>query len=722
MPTGGGKATVLAYADTMEDATRTPLEQLESEAIYLLRESAALFERPALVLGEDARSRVLGELSRRAFAPGPSPLATIDRPNSEHDALLSPDTGANFEVWPLFGKPPRKDEPWRVYPLASWSQQDIAAFAEPAAPVEDFPRLLRLCTVGEAGSGKSTVVSGLMRESVEGEPGGSAHRHLRTSKRRMFIIDPPGQEPCSHGLLAAASAAEVAVLVVDATRGLTTTAKRQAFLLALMGVPQLVVVINKMDLVAYSEHIYRAIVADVEAASSLIEMRNLSFLPVAALHHGNLVYANQGMSWYKGPTLLSHLESVTPGSLWNLTDLRLPVQRVLADGPSVIGGRLASGRLAVGDKVVVLPAGTETEVVRLSRGHDSQQAVFAGDSVTLELAHATEVSEGDIIASPLSLPTRCSELEAVILWLDPEPQQPEKRYLLHHGTRLVSAHIAQVLAGLEPQSLTWEEGERLRQGDIARARVVTGAPLYFDSYTSNREMGAFSILDWRTRAVLGAGVLRGPALEIPDVTASAERLSSEHVVKDPTLVPRRDRRGSYGHEAAVLWFTGLSGSGKSAVAKEVEKRLFERGCRTLFLDGDNVRSGLNGDLNFTEEARTESTRRVAELAKLVFEQGQIVVCSFISGKQADRDFVRSLIAEGHYFECFVDCPIEVCRSRDPKNLYKKADAGELLSFSGISIPYERPTQPHLVLRSDKQEVEALADKVMKMLSERGILS
>lgn len=705
----------------MEDATRTPLEQLESEAIYLLRESAALFEKPALVLADDERSQVLAELARRAFAPGPSPLTTVDQARGDHDAFLSPEMGANFEVWPLFGKPPRKDEPWRVFPLASWSSQDIADFAAETHS-DDSPRLLRLCTVGEAESGKSTVVRGLMKGSMESDGQESIHRHLRTSKRRMFIIDPPGQEPCSHGLLAAASAAEVAVLVVDATRGLTSIAKRQAFLLALMGVPQLVVVVNKMDLVGYSEHVYQAVVEDVEAASSLIEMKNLTFLPVAALHSGNLVEADPKMPWYQGPTLLSHLESVTPGSLWNLTDLRLPVQRVLADGRPVVGGRLASGRLAIGDKVVILPSGIETEVACLKRGRDSQQAVYAGDSVTIELADQAEVDEGDIIASPLSLPTRCSELEAVILWLDNEPQQPEKRYLLHHGTRLVSAHVAQVLAGLEPESMTWDAGERLERGTIARARVVTGAPLYFDSYTSNREMGAFAILDWETRAVLGAGVLRGPALEIPDVTASAERLSSEHVVKDPTLVPRRDRRGSYGHEAAVLWFTGLSGSGKSAVAKEVEKRLFERGCHTLFLDGDNVRSGLNGDLGFTEEARTESTRRVAELAKLVFEQGQIVVCSFISGKREDRDFVRSLIKENHFFECYVRCPIDVCRSRDPKDLYKKADAGELLSFSGISIPYDEPENPHLVLPSDKEEVEALADLVMLMLVEKGILA
>lgn len=574
----------------MEDATRTPLQQLESEAVYLLRESAALFERPALVLRDDSRSKVLAELARRAFLPDTCPLAEVGTAEGDFDAFLSAEAGTNFEVWPLFGKRPKNEEPWKIFPLASWSARDIETFVD-GGDDADSPRLLRLCTVGEAESGKSTVVEGLMeasrgKQSKQGAnatpPGLRVHRHLLTARRRLFIIDPPGQEPYSHGLLAAASAAEVALLVLDARRGLTTTSKRQAFLLALMGVPHLVVVVNKMDLVDYSRETYERIVAQVEATASLIEIKNLSFVPLAA-GRGNLDTVDDALSWYEGPSLLTYLEGITPGSLKNMTDLRLPVQRVSGNGQTLIGGRLASGRLAVGDRVVVLPSGQETEVYELRCGSESQDVAFAGDSVTIKLADPGLVNNGDIIASPRGLPTRSSELEAVLLWLDANHQRQERRYLLHHGTRLVSAHVGQVLARLRPESLSWEEGGQLDKGAIGRVRMTTGAPLYFDSYTSNRQTGAFAILDWETRAILGAGVLRGPALEIPDVTACAERLASANVVKDPTLVSMKARRKSYRHQAAVLWFTGLSGSGKSAVAKVVEQRLFDLGCHTLFL-------------------------------------------------------------------------------------------------------------------------------------------
>ncbi len=709
----------------MEDAIRTPLEQLESEAVYLLRESAALFDQAALVVGDDLRSKTLAQLAQTAFAPGDSPLAEVASARgqtSRFDAVVSPEAGDSFEVWPLFGKPPKGDSPWSVHPLASWSEGDLREFRDRTGPSETL-RLLRLCTVGEAESGKSTLVQALMERSLTPADRGAVHHHLVTEQRRIFLIDPPGQEPYSHGLMAAASAAQIALLVVDAVRGVTTTLKRQVFLLGLMGVPHVLVVVNKMDLVDYSQPRYDEIVAEVSALSSVVELKNLSFLPVVALSRDNLSTPPSNLAWYQGPTLLGYLEAITPGSNLNMTDLRVPVQQVSGEGDTRrIGGRLASGRLSPGDTVVVLPSGDEARVIRIERGASEQEVAFAGDSVSLFLQGAVEIDGGDILVSPQSMPTRSSEIEATMLWLDDQKQEGEKRYLLHHGTRLVNAHVSDVISLLDPTRLTWTEGRSLTRGAIGRVRLVTGAPLYFDSYTSNRETGAFSILDEQTRRVLGTGVLRGPALEVPDVTASAERLESDHVVKDPTLVDLPAREQSYGHRAAVVWFTGLSGSGKSAVAKEVEKRLFERGCHTLFLDGDNVRSGLNGDLGFTEEARTESTRRVAELAALAFEQGQIVVCSFISGRNADRAFVRSLIPQDRYLECYVNCPIDVCRARDPKKLYEKADAGELLSFSGISIPFEAPDAEHLELRSDENDVETLADRVMEALLSRRILT
>jgi bifunctional enzyme CysN/CysC len=704
----------------MDDATRTPLEKLESEAIYLLRESAALFRQPTLLAGHDARSQALAKLARRAFAPDQNPLFN-HRPGLAPDALLSAESGDHFEVWPLFGKPPRETEPWRIYPLASWSEQDVRAFLAEQDPPRRQPRMLRVCTVGEAGCGKSTLVHGLA-DHAEGEgEEGAVHRHLQTEERRFFIIDPPGQEPYSHGLMAAASATEAALLVLDAQRGLTTMARRQAFVLALMGVPHLLVVINKMDAVGYSLARYQNILSDFEKLTALVEIKNLSFLPLSATQGANLVEPDARLGWYQGPTLVEQLESLTAGALRNLTDLRLPVQQVSGQRTPRIAGRLASGRLTPGDPVVVLPSGEETRVRAICRGETSEGSALAGDSITLELEGQVRVEPGDLLASPHSLPTRSSELEAVLLWLGERPPEPGKRYLVHHGARLVTAHLSEVLSRLDPESLIWVEPQRLERGDIARVTLTTAAPLYFDSYTTNREMGAVAVLDADSHSAVGTGILRGPAQVISDVSEGADRLKSANVVKDPTLVEPVQRTRRYGHKAAVLWFTGLSGSGKSAVAKQVEKRLFEMGCHTLFLDGDNVRSGLNGDLGFTEEARTESTRRMAELARLVFEQGQIVVCSFISGKAADREFVRSLIPEGRYFECYVNCPLEVCRARDPKKLYEKADAGKLLSFSGISLPYEEPPQPEIELLSDQDPPEVLAEQVISRIRREGII-
>jgi bifunctional enzyme CysN/CysC len=703
----------------MDHAARSPLEQLESEAISLIRETAALFERPAVLVDDRARSAVLARLAARAFGGGPSPLARVEASDSDHDAFLRADAGAGFEVWPLFGKPPPPGGAWDVYPLASWSQHDIEAYLGGGLS-QDQRRLLRLCTVGGPGTGKSTLVRGLAAASLE--PGYDCfHKHVLTAERRLFLIDPPGQEPYSHGLMAAASTAEAALLVVDVQRGLTTATRRQIFLLALMGVPHLVVVINKMDLVGYSRAAYEDLVAEGQALSTLVEVKNLSFVPTAAEEQANLTSSSSSMPWYEGAPLLGHLESITPGSLKNLTDLRLPIQGVQRQPATAILGRLASGRLALGDRVVLLPSGRESEVARLSRGAGSDCSAMAGDSVSLTLRDELEARGGDMVAAPQNLPSRSSEIEAIMLWLGQAAQRGETMYLLHHGTRLVCAHVCRVLSCLDAETLCWTSGRPLSKGDIGRVRLTTATPLYFDSYTGNREMGSFALLDPASRAVLGAGVLRGPAIDLPDVTAMAERLSSSNVVADPTLIGLEQRASGYGHRPAVLWFTGLSGSGKSTLAKEVERRLFQRGCHTLFLDGDNVRSGLNGDLGFTEEARTESNRRVGELAALAYQQGQIVICSFISGKRSDRAFVRSLLPREGFYELFVSCPLEVCRGRDPKKLYQRAEAGELLAFSGVSIPYEAPARPDLELPSHREPVQRSADRVLALLENRSVL-
>ncbi len=698
---------------------RKPLECLISETTSVLRETVGLFENPALLVTNDDRSKVLRNLARMAFGPNQAPLPQVTSPNGTHDAYLSPGTGANFEVWPLYGKPPKSGKAWSIFPLASWSDRDIKAhLGSPDLDAEK--RLLRMCVVGQPDSGKSTLVQALMEHSEDaiGERSGSIHHHLILRGQRYFLIDPPGEEPHSHGLLAAASSSELALLVVDAEQGMTETTRKQAFVLALFGIPQLVVAINRMDRVGYSQDIYNRIVSDLGALLSTVELSTPHCLPISAELGQNIAEPSKKMAWYEGAPLLAFLQTATPGASRNLTDARLPIQWV--DG-EWIGGQLASGRLSQGDRLVLLPEGAQVEIAELRLAQEPVEEALAGDSVTLRLKEPVKVERGHLLTTAQGLPQRSSSLEAIMVWLGEESQEEAKPYLLHHGPRMIDCHVSDVMELLNPESLSWMEGERLERGSIGKVRLTSASPIFFDTHAGNRTMGTFAILDRESRRVLGSGILRGAAQDLTDVSANAQRLVSEHVVVDPTLVGSRKRRAKYGHEPAVLWFTGLSGSGKSAVAKEVEKRLFEHGCHTLFLDGDNVRTGLNGDLGFTEEARTESNRRVAELAALAYEQGQIVICSFISGRAEDRAYVGQLIPPHHYFVFYVNCPIDVCRERDPKDLYKKADAGELLSFSGISIPYDAPESPALELRSDRETPEKLADQVWEVLQRARLL-
>ncbi|MCA9780144.1 MAG: adenylyl-sulfate kinase, partial [Candidatus Eremiobacteraeota bacterium] len=401
-----------------------------------------------------------------------------------------------------------------------------------------------------------------------------------------------------------------------------------------------------------------------------------------------------------------------------LHSLRVPVQ--YRQDKAVLG-RVHGGVLDRGDEVVCLPSGEKAVVRKVKRGEETLERAGTGDSLRIEFDSVPELERGHVLVSEGAYPNCSSELDATLLWIGTEAPGDHPSYRIYHQSHLVDAQIATVKSCLQPESYEWSEGDNLAQGKVGHVHLTTASPLYFDSFFQSRRIGRFVLLHPDELRVVGLGILRDELRKRHEVTSTPERLASKHVVIDPTEVDQKQRCEKYGHRGAVLWFTGLSASGKSAAAKKTEKALYERGCHTLFLDGDNVRTGFNGDLGFTQEARSESNRRVAELAALAYQQGQIVICSFISGGKEERDFARSLVGQNFYL-FHVDCPVEVCRDRDPKGLYEKAEAGELLSFTGVSLPYEKPTNAELVLDSTKHDPETLSSLVVEMLESDGVIS
>ncbi len=617
------------------------------------------------------------------------------------------------------------------------------------------PGLLRLATAGSVDDGKSTLIGRLFLESkcmlddqLEAVRRASlgrgdaeldlalftdglkaereqritidvAYRYFATPRRRFIIADCPGHVQYTRNMVTGASTAEAALILVDARHGLTTQSRRHAFLAALLQIPHLVVAVNKMDLVDFRESVFGEVVAAFEAFATRLSVQSLTFLPISALHGDNVVEPSPRMPWYRGSTLLHHLETVNQGASRNLIDFRLPVQTVLRPHQDFRGfaGRVASGRVAVGDEVVVLPSGAGSLVRGLAiLGREVQEA-FAGDSVVLTLTDEVDVSRGDLIVRRRNLPLQSSQLDAMVCWLHETPLNPRQGYLLQHSTRLVPARVSEVNYRIDVDTMHRVRSDVLGLNDIGRLQLTTAQPLHFDSYRGNREMGSFILVDPATNDTVAAGMLRGATHQLPQEKPAR----ATNVVLSTSLISHAEREARNRHRASIVWFTGLSGSGKSSLAKALERRLFERGCQVTLLDGDNLRHGLNSDLGFSAAERQENIRRAAEVARLAYEAGQIVLCSFISPFARDRAFARSLVPAGRFFEVFVHCPLEVCRERDVKGLYAKAERGEIPEFTGISSPYEMPTRPELLLDSSGVDLNGCVEQVLAMLAEARVL-
>ena len=571
------------------------------------------------------------------------------------------------------------------------------------------------------------LTDGLRAEREQGITIDVAYRYFATPKRKFIIADTPGHIQYTRNMVTGASNAELAIVLIDARKGVLTQSKRHGFLASLLQIPHMVVTVNKMDLVDYDQDVYQNIVDEYTDFASKLSVKNLMFLPISALRGDNVVDKSDNTPWYNGPTLLHHLENVKVGASRNLVDFRLPVQTVIRPHQDFRGfaGQIASGSISPGEDVVVLPSGKESKVQSIADlGGDLSEAV-AGDSITLTLDDEIDVSRGDMIVRKKNLPSVANQLECIISWMNEEPLNLATSYILQHTTREVRAFITELNYRIDVDTLHRDKAETLQLNEIGRVKLTTTNPLFFDPYQLNRSTGSFILIDPNTNVTVAAGMIRRRSRDVDEMVAQQERVperqSSTDVVWETQNVSREMREHRNGHRAAVLWFTGLSGSGKSTIAKQLEQRLYELGDHTVALDGDNVRHGLNGDLGFADLDRKENIRRIGEVANLFFENGSLALCTFISPFREDREFVRSLVPHGRFIEVFVKCDVEVCKRRDPKGLYAKALSGEIKEFTGISSPYEEPNNPEIVIESDIQSVEDSVNQIINELTRRGLL-
>jgi bifunctional enzyme CysN/CysC len=577
---------------------------------------------------------------------------------------------------------------------------------------------------GEAYLNLALLTDGLRAEREQNITIDVAYRYFATSKRRFIIADTPGHIQYTRNMVTGASTAELAIVLVDARKGVVTQSKRHGFIASLLRIPHVVLAVNKMDLVGYDHIVFERIVAEYRAFAARLEISDITAIPISALHGDNIVHHSDRLPWYDGATLLHHLENVSTGVTRNLIDFRYPVQYVIRPHPNGRGfaGRIVSGSISAGDDVVVLPSGHGSRVIAIETADGPADTAAAGDSIVLALADDIDVSRGDMIVRRMNVAQVGSRFEATLCWLSETPLDRRTQYVLMHTSRQVRAFVSSVAYRIDVDSLHRDPVDTLSLNDIGRVEITTATPIFFDAYAQNRTTGSFILVDPFTNGTVAAGMIRD-VRRAEDVLGAADAPStvSPGVVWQDWNIPRVEREARAGHRAAVLWFTGLSGAGKSSIARAVERRLFDLHCSTMLLDGDQLRHGLCGDLDFSPADRTENIRRAGEVARLFFEQGSIVLCAFVSPYRADRERVRALVPDGAFLEIHVHCSLEELQRRDPKGLYAGTASGAVRGLTGVSAPYEAPPAPGIRIDTDHVTVEAAADLVLGWLGENRII-
>ncbi|OBR73332.1 adenylyl-sulfate kinase [Xanthomonas arboricola] len=633
--------------------------------------------------------------------------------------------------------------------------EEAAAFANPQSPLpnpgaisaylhqHEAKPLLRFITCGSVDDGKSTLIGRLLYDSkrlfddqlaalesdsrrhgtqgegidyallmdglaAEREQGITidvAYRYFDTDQRKFIVADCPGHEQYTRNMATGASTADVAVVLVDARKGLLAQTRRHSYIVSLLGIGHVVLAVNKMDLVDYDAQVFADIAEGYRALAAQLGIADVQCIPLSALAGENLSSPSARMPWYRGPHLLQHLDTVHVETPEAGSGFRLPVQWVNRPHQHFRGyaGTIAAGQVRVGDAVVVVPSGRRTQVASVLDANGEVGSARAGQAVTLTLREEIDISRGDIIAAVDDPPEVADQFAAHLLWMDDAALLPGRPYWLKIGTRTVTASISEIKHKVDVNTQERLAAKRLELNEVGYCNLALDEPIAFSPYARNRVLGGFILIDRQSNATVAAGTLEF-------ALRRAGNVHWQHLDVD-----RAARARIKGQTPRVLWFTGLSGAGKSTVANLVDKRLHALGYHTFILDGDNVRHGLNRDLGFTDEDRVENIRRVAEVARLMADAGLIVLVSFISPFRAERQLARERFDAGEFVEVFVDVPLAVAEARDVKGLYRKARAGQIPNFTGIDSPYEAPEAPEVHLHADGENVEALARHVLEFL-------
>ena len=555
------------------------------------------------------------------------------------------------------------------------------------------------------------LVDGLAAEREQGITIDVAYRFFSTESRKFIVADTPGHEQYTRNMVTGASTADLAVVLIDARKGVLTQTRRHSFLVSLLGIRHVVLAINKIDLVDYSQEIYDSIERDYREFAAQIGLNDITCIPMSALRGDNITEPGENMPWYSGPTLIHHLETVEIDDVNRSLPFRLPVQWVNRPDLDFRGfsGQIAGGTIHPGDRVRVLPSGRQSTVDRIVTFDGDLDEAFAGQSVTISLVDEIDVSRGDVLAAADSPPPVADQFEAHVIWMDEKEMLPGRPYLLKIGARTVNATVAQPKYKVNVNTLEHTAAKTLELNEIGVCNINLDRAIPFDAYDDNRDMGGFILIDRFTNATVAAGLLHFALRRADNVHWQALEVdkSAHSILK--------------GQRSCVIWFTGLSGAGKSTIANIVERKLFEQGRHTYLLDGDNVRHGLNKDLGFTDADRVENIRRVSEVAGLMVDAGLIVLVSFISPFRAERRMARERLEEGEFIEVHVDTPLAVAEERDVKGLYKKARAGELANFTGIDSPYEEPEAAEITVDTTSMSPDEAADRIIEHLRSNGFI-